>query len=292
MTQLLRQVTGAIPQPQPPPPPPPRPQPPPPPVQPPPPPQSQPIHRSPLDRLQKYVTVDFRDFSLLVASALDVERVRNEEQSRKDRQCKRDSGSGLSGSADTDSKRPKESQGQIQGRGKKQKSQFAPRRGGGQSGVSVGNSPGAATQGSAPPLAFQAGSLKDVVTQNFEMSAENKEVSNSTLAPTLNYTRTQPITPSKPCFAPHEHFKMTYSRPSNDATPQSNPKPITTTDSFPLDQEVEFITRSERCYENDKREKKKGKVKIGEPQENMEDGALRVEKGEPAEPKEEEELLL
>ncbi len=31
---------------------------------------------------------------------------------------------------------------------------------------------------------------------------------------------------------------------------------------------------------------------MGEPQENMEDGGLRIEKGEPAEPQEEEELLL
>ncbi len=39
-------------------------------------------------------------------------------------------------------------------------------------------------------------------------------------------------------------------------------------------------------------EKKKGKVKMGEPQENTEDGAERVKKGEPTEWKEEEELLL
>ncbi len=38
--------------------------------------------------------------------------------------------------------------------------------------------------------------------------------------------------------------------------------------------------------------KKKGKVKMGEPQENTEDGSVRIEKGEPAKPKEKEELLL
>ncbi len=53
----------------------------------------------------------FTNFSLLVASALDVERVRNEEQSRKDRQHKRGSGSGQSGSANTSSKKTKEPQG-------------------------------------------------------------------------------------------------------------------------------------------------------------------------------------
>ncbi|XP_057990293.1 serine/threonine-protein kinase BRI1-like 1 [Hevea brasiliensis] len=42
------------------------------------------------------------------------------------------------------SKRPKESQGQTQGLGKKQKSRFALRRGGGQSGASVDSSPGTA----------------------------------------------------------------------------------------------------------------------------------------------------
>jgi len=54
---------------------------------------------------------------------------------------------------------------------------------------------------------------------------------------------------------------------------------------------VEFITRSGRCYENNDAEKKKGKVKMGELQENMEEGAVRVEKGGPSEKKEEEELL-
>ncbi|XP_057990395.1 squalene monooxygenase SE1-like [Hevea brasiliensis] len=61
MTQLLCQVTGAMPQPQPPPPPQSQPPPPlPPPIQPPPPPQPQPVHRSPLERLWKYGVVDFR----------------------------------------------------------------------------------------------------------------------------------------------------------------------------------------------------------------------------------------
>ncbi len=36
----------------------------------------------------------FTNFSLLVASTLDIERVRDEEQSRRDRQCKRGSRSG------------------------------------------------------------------------------------------------------------------------------------------------------------------------------------------------------
>ncbi len=61
----------------------------------------------------------FTDFSQLVASTLNVEGVRNEEQSKKDIQRKRGSRSGQSSLADTGSKRPKESQGQTQGRGKK-----------------------------------------------------------------------------------------------------------------------------------------------------------------------------
>ncbi|XP_058005236.1 uncharacterized protein LOC131180938 [Hevea brasiliensis] len=130
------------------------------------------------------------------------------------------------------------------------------------------------------------------VPWNYNLQVFTQEASSSTSAPTLNYTHTQPITPPKPCFAPHEHFKMTFAGPSKNATPQSNPKPVTTTDSLPQDQEIEFITQSGRCYGNNVREKKKGKVKMGEPQENTEDGAVRVEKGEPAEPKEEEELFV
>ncbi len=52
----------------------------------------------------------FTDFSLLVASALDVERVRDKEESRRDKQRKRGSGSGQSNSAATGSKKLKESQ--------------------------------------------------------------------------------------------------------------------------------------------------------------------------------------
>ncbi len=51
----------------------------------------------------------FTDFSQLVASARDVERVRNEEQSKKDKQHKRGSRFGQSGSAAIGSKKPKES---------------------------------------------------------------------------------------------------------------------------------------------------------------------------------------
>ncbi len=85
---------------------------------------------------------------------------------------------------------------------------------------------------------------------------------------------------------------MTYIGPSNNTTPQPEPKPATTSNSLPQDQEVEFITRSGRCYGNDETEKKKGKVKIGESPENVEEEAVRVEKEESSEKKEEEELLL
>ncbi len=51
----------------------------------------------------------FIDFSLLVASALDVERVRDEKQSTRDQQCKRGFGQGQSDLAATGSEKPKES---------------------------------------------------------------------------------------------------------------------------------------------------------------------------------------
>ncbi len=72
----------------------------------------------------------FTDFSLLVASTLDVERIRDEEQSRRDRQSKRGSGSGQFSLVANGSEKPKESQGQTQVQGKRQRSWFAPTRGG------------------------------------------------------------------------------------------------------------------------------------------------------------------
>ncbi|XP_057999335.1 uncharacterized protein LOC110668821 [Hevea brasiliensis] len=127
---------------------------------------------------------------------------------------------------------------------------------------------------------------------NYNIQVFTQNASCGTSISTLNHTYTQPITSPKLCFAPHEHFKMTYIGPSNNTTPQPKPKPVTTSNSLPQDQEVEFITRSGRSYENDETEKKKGKVKMGVSPENMEEGAVRVEKGESSEKKEEEELLL
>ncbi len=49
----------------------------------------------------------FTDFSLLVASAVDVERVRDDEQSRRDRQHKRGPGQGQFSAPATGSKKPK-----------------------------------------------------------------------------------------------------------------------------------------------------------------------------------------
>ncbi len=49
----------------------------------------------------------FTDFSLLVASALDVERVRDDEQSRRDKQHKTGPGQGQFSASATDSKKPK-----------------------------------------------------------------------------------------------------------------------------------------------------------------------------------------
>ncbi|XP_058009625.1 uncharacterized protein LOC131183239 [Hevea brasiliensis] len=149
-----------------------------------------------------------------------------------------------------------------------------------------------------PPITIIRGPPQLSVTNthavpwNYNLQEFTQGASSSTSTPTLNHTHTQPITPPKPCFAPHEHFKMTCIRPSNNATPQPDPKPITTSNSLPQDQEVDFITRSGRCYGNDEAETKKERVKMGEPQENMEEGAVRVKKGEPSEKKEEEELLL
>jgi len=126
------------------------------------------------------------------------------------------------------------------------------------------------------------------VPWNYNFQVFNQGALSSIPAPSL----TSPSIPPKPCFAPHEHFKMTYAGPFGHATPQSNPQPVTTTRSSPPEQEVEFITRSGRCYENEEREKKRGKAKMGKPQENTEEEAEKAEKEEPAGPKEEEELLL
>ncbi len=41
--------------------------------------------------------------------------------------------------------------------------------------------------------------------------------STSTSAPSLDHA--SPSTPPKPCFVPHEHFIMTYTGPSGNATP-------------------------------------------------------------------------
>ncbi|XP_058008652.1 uncharacterized protein LOC131183013 [Hevea brasiliensis] len=105
---------------------------------------------------------------------------------------------------------------------------------------------------------------------NYNLQVFTQSASGSTPTPTLNQAQVQSITPPSPCFAPHEHFKMTYTVPSNNATPQSNPE--ITSNSSPPEQE--------------------GKAKIGESQENAEEEVEKVEKGEPTEPSGEEELLL
>ncbi|XP_058008742.1 uncharacterized protein LOC131183036 [Hevea brasiliensis] len=84
---------------------------------------------------------EYTDFSKLVDAALNVERVRNDEQTRRDRHRKRSFGQGQSSTPVSEGKRPKgsPSQGQIQ------RSQFTQR--GGQSRASVGSSPGTAVEG-------------------------------------------------------------------------------------------------------------------------------------------------
>ncbi len=66
------------------------------------------------DNIRNIVTVHgYKDFSRLVAASLNVERVRNEEQFRRDRQRKRSSGQGQSSTPISEGKRPKVSQGQC-----------------------------------------------------------------------------------------------------------------------------------------------------------------------------------
>ncbi|KAJ9175350.1 hypothetical protein P3X46_013915 [Hevea brasiliensis] len=123
---------------------------------------------------------------------------------------------------------------------------------------------------------------------NYNFQVFTQGASSSTLAPSL----ASPPAPPKPCFTPHEHFQMTYAGPTANATPQNNPQPVTTTKSSSHEQEVEFITRSGRCYVNEEKEKRKGKVKMGESLKNAEEDVEKTEEVEPAEHKAEEELLL
>ncbi|KAJ9182858.1 hypothetical protein P3X46_006805 [Hevea brasiliensis] len=123
---------------------------------------------------------------------------------------------------------------------------------------------------------------------NYNFQVFTQGASSSTSAPNL----ASPSAPPKPCFTPHEHFKMTYTGPTSSTTPQPNPQPATATKSSPLESKVEFITRNGRCYGYEEKEKKRGKVKMAESQKNTEEEVEKVEGGEPAEPKEEEELLL
>ncbi len=94
------------------------------------------------DNLRIIVTAHgYMDFSRLVAASLNVERVQNEEQSRRDRQQKSSSGQGQSNTPVSEGKRPKVSQGQ----GQRQGSQFTQR--GGQSRALVGSSLGTEAEG-------------------------------------------------------------------------------------------------------------------------------------------------
>ncbi|KAJ9167500.1 hypothetical protein P3X46_022148 [Hevea brasiliensis] len=123
---------------------------------------------------------------------------------------------------------------------------------------------------------------------NYNFQVFTQGASSSTSAPNL----ISPSSPPKSCFTPHEHFKMTYAGPTSNTTPQTNPQPVAATKSSPPEQKVEFITRSGRCYRSDEKEKKKGKVKMGESQKRIEEEVEKTEELEPTEPKEEEELLL
>ncbi|KAJ9178602.1 hypothetical protein P3X46_010473 [Hevea brasiliensis] len=123
---------------------------------------------------------------------------------------------------------------------------------------------------------------------NYNFQVFTQGVSSSTSAPNL----VSPPAPPKPCFTPHAHFQMTYAGPATSATPQNNPQPVTTTKLSSLEQEVEFITRSGRCYVNEEKEKRKGKVKMGESLKNAEEEVEKTKEVESAEHKEEEELLL
>ncbi|KAJ9189093.1 hypothetical protein P3X46_000424 [Hevea brasiliensis] len=123
---------------------------------------------------------------------------------------------------------------------------------------------------------------------NYNFQVFTQGASSSTSAPNL----ASPSAPPKLCFTPHEHFKMTYAGPTSSTTPQPNPQPATATKSSPLESEVEFITRSGRCYGYDEKEKKRGKVKMGESQKSTEEEVEKTEEVEPTGPREEEELLL
>ncbi|XP_057985274.1 uncharacterized protein LOC131170222 [Hevea brasiliensis] len=128
-----------------------------------------------------------------------------------------------------------------------------------------------------------------VVPWNYNFQVYTQNASSSTSIPTLNHTYTQHIPAPKPCFTPHAHFKMTYAGPSNDSAPQFMPKLALTNDS--QNPEVEFITRSGRCYGTEEK-KSKGKVEVGESTETEEKMGKVVEKGESSGRKEEDELLL
>ncbi|XP_021654665.2 uncharacterized protein LOC110645728 [Hevea brasiliensis] len=96
------------------------------------------------DNIRIIVTAHgYTDFSWLVAASLNVERVWNEEQSRRDRQRKRSSGQGQFSTPVSEGKRPKVSQGQSQRQG----FQFTQR--GGHSRASVESSLGTVVGGSA-----------------------------------------------------------------------------------------------------------------------------------------------
>ncbi|KAJ9182298.1 hypothetical protein P3X46_006306 [Hevea brasiliensis] len=126
------------------------------------------------------------------------------------------------------------------------------------------------------------------VPWNYNFQVSTQGASSSTSAPNL----ASPPAPPKPCFAPHEHFRMTYAGPTSNITPQTSPQPVIATKPSPPEQEVEFITRSGRCYGNEEREKRKGKVKMGESSRNTEEEVEKAGEVDPAEHKEEEELLL
>ncbi|KAJ9190649.1 hypothetical protein P3X46_001829 [Hevea brasiliensis] len=123
---------------------------------------------------------------------------------------------------------------------------------------------------------------------NYNFQVFTQGASSSTSAPNL----ASPPAPPKPCFTPHEHFRMTYAGPTTSATPQVDPQPVAATKPSSLEQEVEFITRSGRCYGNEEKEKRKGKVKMGESLKNTEEEVEKTEEVEPTGHKEEEELLL
>jgi len=126
------------------------------------------------------------------------------------------------------------------------------------------------------------------VPWNYNFQVFTQGASSSTSAPNLAL----PSAPPKPCFTPHEHFKMTYAGPTTSTTPQVNLQPVAATKSSSLEKEVEFITQSGRCYGNEEKEKRKGKVKMGESLKNTEEEVEKTEEVEPAGHKEEEELLL